>query len=351
MKVIYNKIFVLSLFCFSFLGVQKSYACDSCNFFEYSLLQNKSYLGVFYRYRGFNDYKSYTSVSPSAQSILTYPQQLSTKLLPGNYPIVMHEPEGNNLYVKKSKEDFETYQTIEVRGNITVKNKWNFTAVLPYEFNKVYYEEYLDLPNPTRDTTLFVQGWGDLTLAGDYIWLIYKQKSRHTFRPGFAINLPTGQALIKSNNESDAYFDPIIQPGKKAFAFIPRINYQWFLNNQGVNGGVSYQLSTEGAQNYQAGNSFNAYAIYFHQFQASEKILLAPNAGFYYEASQKDLWQGLEQNLTGGKVAFAQIGLDLNMTQTTLNLVYQHPISQNLNGNQILHSSRISMGIIRNFKL
>ena len=350
-KSINHKTLLLSLLCFSLFGTQKSYACDSCNFFEYSLLQNKSYLGVFYRYRGFNDYKSFTSISSTAQSILTYPQQLSLKLLPGNYPIVMHEPEGNNLYVKKSKEDFETYQTIEVRGNITINNKWNFTAVLPYEFNKVYYEEYLDLPNPTRDTTLFVQGWGDLTVAGDYIWMIYNKKSRHTIRPGFAMNLPTGQALVKSDNENRDYFDPIIQPGKNAFAFIPRVNYQWFLNNQGINAGASYQFSTEGAQDYQAGRSFNVYAIYFHQFQATDNVLLAPNLGVYHEASEKDLWEGTKQNLTGGKATFAQIGLDFNITQTTLNLVYQHPISQDLNGNQIQHSSRLSVGVIRNFKL
>lgn len=351
MKTIYTKLIILSLVCFSFVGIQKSYACDSCNFFEYSLLQNKSFLGVFYRYRGFNDYKSYTSITPATQSILTYPQQLSTQLLIGNLPVIMHEPEGNNLYVRKSTNDFETYQTIEVRGNFAVKNKWNFTAVLPYEFNKVYYEEYLDLPNPSRDTTLFVQGWGDLTLAGDYIWMMYNHKSRHTIRPGFALNLPTGQALVQSENENQDYFDPIIQPGKNAFAFIPRVNYQWFINNQGINTGLSYQFSTEGAQNYQAGNSFNAYAVYFLQFQVGDKVLLAPNAGLYYEASEKDLWNDLKQDLTGGNVTFAQVGLDFNITQTTLSLVYQQPISQNLNGNQIMHSSRLSVGVIRNFKL
>jgi hypothetical protein len=80
-------------------------------------------------------------------------------------------------------------------------------------------------------------------------------------------------------------------------------------------------------------------------------VLLAPNAGVYYEASQKDLWDDVKQDLTGGKVAFAQIGMDFNIIQTTLNLVYQYPISQNLNGNQIMHSSRLSVGIVRNFKL
>ncbi|MEP0710284.1 hypothetical protein [Algoriphagus sp.] len=347
----YEKIFLLSLVCFWFLGTQKSFACDSCNFFEYSLLENRSYVGIFYRYRGFDDYKSYTSISPASQSVLTYPQQLSKQVLWGNYPVIMHEPEGNNLYVKKSKQDFETYQTLEVRGNFTIKNKWNLTAVLPYEFNKVYYEEFLDLPNPSRDTTLFVQGWGDLTLAGDYIWLIYNQKSRHTIRPGFAVNLPTGQALIQSDNENLDYYDPIIQPGKNAFAFIPRLNYQWFLNNHGVNAGGSYQWSTIGAQDYQTGNSFNAYAIYFHQFQVTEKILLAPNVGLYFESSQKDIWESLEQNLTGGDVTFAQLGMDLNITKTTVSMSYQYPISQNLHGNQILNSSRLSVGITRNFKL
>lgn len=126
MKSTYKKILLLSLVSFSVVGIQKSYACDSCNFFEYILLQNKIYLAVFYRYRGFNDYKSYTSISPAAQSVLSYPQQLSTQLIPGNYPLIMHEPEGNNLYVRKSKQDFETYHTLEVRGNFTVKNKWNF---------------------------------------------------------------------------------------------------------------------------------------------------------------------------------------------------------------------------------
>lgn len=351
MKNITNKTIFLFFFSFFGIGIQISQACDSCNFFEYSLLQNKSYFGLFYRYRGFQDYKSYTSFSPTTSKILNFPQQLSIVKIPGSLPEVMHEPEGNNLYVQKSKQDFETYQTLELRGNFTIKNRWNFTAVLPYEFNKVYYENYLDLPRPSRDTTLFVQGWGDLTLATDYIWLIYREKSRHTIRPGFAMTLPTGEAWVHSSNESSDLFDPIIQPGKNAFSLIPRINYQWFKTTYGINAGISYQFSTEGAQNYQSGQSLNAYLIYFYQINASSKMLLAPNAGFYVESAKKDLWSGVKQDLTGGNITFAQLGIDLNFTQTTINLVFQKPISQNLNGNQILHGNRISAGIIRNFKL
>jgi len=78
---------------------------------------------------------------------------------------------------------------------------------------------------------------------------------------------------------------------------------------------------------------------------------LAPNAGIYHEASEKDMSNNVEQNLTEDKVTFAQIRFDFTDTQTTLNLIYQHPISQNLNRNQILNRSRLSVGIIRSFKL
>jgi len=343
-------IIILLILIVTLLPSYNAQACDSCNFFEYSLLGNKSYFGLYYRFRGFQEYKTYPKSIPTG--VLHQPRQLSTTPLPwDNSKEVMHDPEGNGLYVKKSRKDYETYQTIEARGNYTLNNKWNFTFLLPYEFNKIYYEEYLDLPNPVRDTTLFVQGWGDLTVAADYIWLVYNQKSRHTIRPGFALTLPTGQPLVESNNENKDYFDPIIQPGKGAWASTFRLNYQWFLTNQGINAGASYQMSSEGEQEYQFGNSLNVYAIYFRQFTSGTNWLFAPNIGFYYEDSQKDKWKGEVQQVTSGDVGFAQVGMDVNYTQTTLSLVYQHAVFQHLNGNQILNKTRFSVGITRSFKL
>lgn len=107
-------------------------------------------------------------------------------------------------------------------------------------------------------------------------------------------------------------------------------------------------MSTKGAQDYQFGNSLNLYAIYFHQFTTGTNWILAPNIGFYYEDSQKDKFKGLRQEVTSGSVGFAQVGLDVNYTQTTLSMVYQHSVAQNLNGNQILNQSRFSAGFTRN---
>ncbi|WP_229239683.1 hypothetical protein [Echinicola soli] len=341
-------------------------ACDSCNFFEYSLLQNRSYIGLFYRHRQFGGYDQYGYSSPSPGTALV------TSKLPAGFEngvvakytpnarkaaspsidqdlIVMHEPEGTGLYVNKTDQDWETYETVELRGNFTWKNKWNFTFILPFESNRIHYQKMLDLPNPVQDTTLTVHGWGDMTVAADYIHYIYNTKARHTFRPGLAIVVPTGQSNKVASNNSP--FDPIIQPGTGSWSYVARFNYQLFYTKTGLNTGFSYKQSTEGAQNYQFGSSFNASAIGFHQISLQDDWMLIPNAGAYYEQSHKDTWTDEKQQLTGGKVVFAQAGLDVNRQEWTLSLMWQTPVYQDLNGNQIHHQNRISIGFIKAFKL
>ncbi|UCS91786.1 hypothetical protein KZP23_13680 [Echinicola marina] len=338
-------------------------ACDSCNFFEYSLLENRSYIGLFYRHRAFGGYDQYGYASPPpvTNSYLAnaFQNGATAKYSPNarvqgvdqvnQDMIVMHEPEGTGLYVNKTDQDWETYQTVELRGNFMFKNKWNFTFLLPYESNKVHYEKMLELPNPVQDTTISVHGWGDLTLAADRIFYVYHKKSRHTFRPGLAIVAPTGQSRKVANNGS--LIDPIIQPGTGSWSYVARFNYQLFYTKTGLNAGFSFKESSEGAQNYQFGNSLNASLTGFYQIIVNKDWLLVPNIGAYFEQAQKDTWEGEKQTLTGGKVLFAQGGLDINRKDFTFSFLWQNPLHQNLNGNQIHHGNRLSIGFIKAFKL
>lgn len=358
-KQILLLLFILALPLFS----KEAKACDSCNFFEYSLLKNRSYIGIFYRHRSFGSYEQYgyTSPPPVINSYLTdaFQNGAAAKYSPNarvmgvdqldQNMIVMHEPEGSGLYVNKTDQDWETYQTVELRGNFMFKNKWNFTFLLPYESNKVHYEKMLELPNPVQDTTISVHGWGDLTLAVDRILYVYNTKARHTFRPGIAISVPSGQSRRVASNGS--LIDPIIQPGTGSWSYIARFNYQLFYTKTGLNAGFSYKKSSKGAQSYQFGNSLNANLIGFHQISIKKDFLLVPNIGGYYEQANKDTWEKEQQNLTGGNVLFAQGGLDVNRKDWTLSFLWQSPLYQDLNGNQIHHSNRLSIGIIKAFKL
>ncbi|MBI0398986.1 hypothetical protein [Cyclobacterium marinum] len=353
-------ILAITLLTFSFLP-KEAKACDSCNFFEYSLLQNRSYFGLFYRHRSFGDYTQYgnttNQVTTAGLSNAVFENSAANNYTPNARTLsatipdqrVMHEPEGTGLYVNKTKMDWETYETVELRGNFMLKNNWNFAFLLPYESNVVYYEKLLDLPNPVQDTTISVKGWGDLTLAADYIHYIYNPKARHTFRPGIAITAPTGQSRQIANAEQ--LYDPIIQPGTGSWSLIGRMNYQLFYTKTGANLSFSYKTATEGSQDYQFGNSFNGSAVGFHQFTINNDWILVPNLGGYFEHAANDTWEGEKQALTGGDVVFAQAGTDLNIKDWTLSFVWQTPLSQSLNGNQILHKNRLSIGVIKSFKL
>ena len=360
MKKITTLTFLLSFLLVCLLP-NKAKACDSCNFFEYSLLQNRSYFGLFYRNRNFSEYNHYGNAIPQTTSLTgsptvfdrgkgnTYPSnaRVFSEISPDQ--LIMHEPEGNGLYVNKTRMDWESYETVELRGNFMLKNKWNFAFLLPYESNLVYYEKLLDLPNPVQDTTISVKGWGDLTLAADYIYYKYNTRARHTLRPGIAITAPTGQS--KRVSDQELLFDPIIQPGTGSWSLIGRMNYQLFYTKTGANLSFSYKVATQGSQRYQFGNSFNGSAIGFHQFTLKSDWILVPNLGGYFEYSAEDTWEDEKQPLTGGDVLFAQAGTDLNYKEWTFSFVWQTPLSQNLNGNQIQHQGRSSFGIIKSFKL
>lgn len=71
---------ILFLILFSLTFSTRGMACDSCNFFEYSLLENKSYAGFFYRFRNFDSYTRYSSTK--TLNLATYPLQLATELVP-----------------------------------------------------------------------------------------------------------------------------------------------------------------------------------------------------------------------------------------------------------------------------
>lgn len=154
---------------------------------------------------------------------------------------------------------------------------------------------------------------------------------------------------MKASNET--LFDPIIQPGKGGLAFTPKLNYQLFFSKEGIQLGTSYQWSITGDQAYQFGNSFNLSVLYFKQFTIHEDYLAVPNLGFYLEKSNKDIYAKVIQELTGGTIGFGQLGFDFNKSKTTFSFLYQYPFFQKLNGNQILHQERISIGVVRSFKL
>lgn len=321
---------ILGLFLI-IITISTSLACDGCNIYEYTNLNNQSFFGFFYRYRTFNGYAHLGN-----RHQFQFPSNMR----------ISHEPEENGLYADKTQRDFETYTTWELRGNFTLKEKVNFQFILPYEQNVVYYDKMIRLPFPETDTTLSLEGWGDLMLAADYIFQKSTGKLNHIFRPGFAVRLPTG-TYQKVSNE-DRIYDPIIQPGTSAWAWVLRTNYQLVYRKSGVNTSLNYQFVGKGKHDYDFANSFNFSTDIFHQFFVKD-LIIVPRTGVYMESAGYDSYQNEQVNLTGGTSWFTLFATDFNLKKWTLQLAYQAPVSESLNGNQLGNAGRFNFGIIKGF--
>ncbi|UZR98758.1 hypothetical protein [Chondrinema litorale] len=323
------KIYLLCIFA-GFLSA-KSEACDICNLFECNLIGNKSYFGIYYRHRVFN---GYGHLNQNHNLIMS---RKST----------MHEPEDAGFYADKTQKDYETYTTWELRGNYTIKNKVNIMMILPYKRNVVYYEKVIDAPNPQRDSLMTLEGWGDLTLGADYMIKLDGGKAKHILRPGFAVNVPTGQ-----HSQTDAYgevYDPIIQPGTGAWAIIIRMNYQYFnmMKKYGFYVSMNYKKSETGVNQYLFADSYNVQADIFYQMRKNQWSFI-PKAGAFLETAGYNTYLDATQNHSGGSVLFGNVGMDINRDKVTLQTYLQLPIAENLNGNQLGNAGRINLGVIYN---
>ncbi len=319
------------LFGTLFAFVSQNYACDGCNIYEYTSLNNRSFIGFFYRYRAFNGYAHLDN---------RHNFRLPTNARMG------HEPEANGMYADKSPADFETYTSYELRGNFTWKEKINVQFILPYEQNVVYYERIMQFPNPETDTTLRIEGWGDLMLAADYIFMKSNGKWKHIFRPGFAVRLPTGQ--YQQTGSDGTLHDPVVQPGTGAWGWVFRANYLASYRNTGFLCAVNYQLSGNGQHGYDFANSFNASADVFQQFFMGN-IAIVPRLGAYMERASYDHYQNQVQQLTGGTSWFANFALDFNLEKWTVQLAFQQPVAESLHGNQLGNAGRLNIGLVKGF--
>ncbi|MEM1135716.1 MAG: hypothetical protein AAGI07_07730 [Bacteroidota bacterium] len=318
-------------FLLNCLFVVEIWACDVCNIFEYNTINNRSFIGLFYRHRVFNGYQHLDH----NHNVLPYRKA------------ILHEPEDAGFMADKTQADYETYTTWEIRANYTWKNKVNLMMILPYRRNVIHYEKIIEAPIPVRDSTMEIKGWGDAVLAADYMFKKESKNGKHIFRPGLAVNIPTGQ--YQKSNEFDQAFDPIVQPGTGAWAVILRMNYQYFniVNEYGFNVSASYKKSETGRNQYLFADSYNFQSELFYQFSKGLWNVI-PKAGCYVESAGYNFYAETIQNLTGGNSLFGNIGIDVNRKNVTFQTLFQQPVYEDLNGNQLGNAGRLTLGVIYN---
>ncbi|MBX7044662.1 MAG: hypothetical protein K1X86_02400 [Ignavibacteria bacterium] len=227
----------------------------------------------------------------------------------------------------------EIYSKVELVAKYNVNQKFRLQLTLPYKMNDINGKNIRDV--------------GDVLLMGQY--MVYssdislKNESRYRQRVylGAGIKAPTG-----AFNKQLTYgvTEPHFQPGTGAFDFLFTGTYFAKYKDFGLNADASYSVATTNKNEYRFANRFNTSASFFYQWSIDQTGLM-PHAGVYYETAGMDKQNDSSVDDSGGNVLFLTGGTDVYFSSFAVNLTYQYPMKNNLNGDQAGNKFRVIAGL------
>jgi len=240
---------------------------------------------------------------------------------------VRYETMSYATHVKADATQFsyDHYTVAELWGGVSVGKKWQLLAFMPYHIN---------LQN-TDDGAKHQNGIGDATVIANYrLWqtskVNFKTKSllKQELWLGAGVKLPTGKYNVDLSNPDTELGDVNSQMGTGSLDFIVNGTYKITINSIGINTTAAYKINTVNNSNFRYGNRFNANSFAFYS-TAVKKLGLAPNIGVLYEDAAINRLQKGAVEETGGYVALAAAGIEVNIKKLTIGGNVQAPFSQN----------------------
>lgn len=329
-------------------------ACDPCSFYQYNTLQQKSYLGFFYRLRQFNGYDGQFKPSWRWQ--------------PSDYrnARIAHEVENApNVFWTPSKRDFMRLESYELRFNQSwnsniFSNKestdedevmplvLNLTAQIGWGRSSYYLADILKYdginPNKQQDSLVQTAGLQDARLGFTAYYSLFSGDVKHNVGLGALVRLPLGAYTTLEPN--GRLIHPELQQGTGAFDLMPRLNYMVIYESLGADLNAIYRFSGTNSNGYQFGPGYNLQADLFYTAKLTPSFKIIPRTGIYHEFERIHRLNGEEVNGTGGQATFGNLQLDLMYKESALTLQYQHPFSSQLNGRQLLNAGRLNIGVV-----
>jgi len=235
--------------------------------------------------------------------------------------------------VDPTAQETEIYSKVEFYARYNVSPKFRLSLTVPYKFNDINGKSVKDL--------------GDIQLVGQYLLyaseMSLKNESRYRQRIylGAGIKAPTG-----AFNKQLTYgvTEPHFQPGTGAFDFLFTGTYFAKYKDFGLNADASYSLATTNKNEYRFANRFNTSAALFYQWSVDQTGVM-PHAGVYYESAGMDKQGDISVDDSGGNVLFLTGGADVYFSSFSVNLTYQYPLKNNLNGDQAENKFRVIAGL------
>ncbi len=223
--------------------------------------------------------------------------------------------------------------TTDIRGTFYVRPKWSIMAIVPINAKLLFSND-----NQYRDGKKLEQhqGLGDVVLLAQYQAisegkLLKAKKLQQRLVFGAGVKLPTG----KFNEVGyDGQLRPDLQNGSGSVDFITTVNYILRSKSWGVTSMVSYKMNTANKNGYRFANSLNVdlRGFWFKEFK---RVAIAPSTGLWLEHAGNNLDPDAETyQPTGGLYLFSSLGLDLYKGNWGLNVLWRHPLAQQIVKNE-----------------
>ena len=125
---------------------------------------------------------------------------------------------------------------------------------------------------------------------------------------------------------------PALQPGSGSVDYLLGVTANKAFRRFSLFGESTYRFATEGDADYRLGNLFS-YQLGTRFRLCSPLSVLGEISG---ELAGQDALKGKSVSSTGGHTTFAAVGLDIGLGRVgNLLFLFQHPISQQLDGVQV----------------
>lgn len=314
-----------------------SSGCDSCNMYEYNPTQTKSFIGVFYNYTLMKGYKSLPTING-----------LSFNNGRGSTSNTHLGTTHSNKFILPNQKDFEQFQTIELRYNQIIKDKYNLLISIPFQRNNTYFKEVWSDDAPVSDSSLVTSGLGDIIVSLQRIDQLGTPHLMHTFKYGLAVSLPTSKVNFESAKDDVTHYPGrgIVTPMARV-SYTMQVNLTWGLQTfSNYSKGLTLR-SNDTELNYQYGDRFNAGSSFFYSLKQSE-WRITPSLGTYYELYSSDIYnnESLENNAS---TFFGTTGLSISHINSIFRFQFQLPLIESTGDNQLKSATRANLILIQQF--
>lgn len=221
------------------------------------------------------------------------------------------------------------YHQMELYGGVTLGTHWQLMGFVPYHFNHQI----------TDDGVIDRNGLGDISLLANYkLWQTSKVTKNNVFKQqlwiGAGVKLPTGKYGVNFSDSSNTALDDLLgdvnsQMGTGSTDFVFNAMYNISIGMFGINTTANYKVNTTNNSHFRYGDRLAINSFAYYQAKATKKIYIAPNLGVLYQYTQPNYFADLKVDQTGGYVALASVGLDVNLGKITAGTNVQLPFTQN----------------------